>query len=107
MKRIILLIAIGCGHGAGGIDKTEGKACASDRDCDHRCYQGGDFPGGFCSVPCSVDGDCPSDSVCTSNEGGVCMFVCPPFDCARLGPGWFCQSVDRREGGQANVCSGG
>jgi len=108
MKRLILcaLFTAACGHGTGSIDKTEGAACLSDRDCDHLCYQGGHFPGGFCSVPCRTDLDCPDDSLCMSDSGGVCMFVCPPFDCARLGPGWSCRERDQLGGGHADVCSG-
>jgi hypothetical protein len=100
------LFVVGCGHDEGGIDDIVGKACSSDRDCDSNCYLGGDFPGGFCSVPCDNDNDCPSDTYCMAESGGVCMFACPAFDCARLGPGWGCKEKDRLGGGKADVCSG-
>ena len=109
MKQLILVIlfATACGHGNGDIDRLEGAACISDRDCDHLCYQGGDFPGGFCSVPCATDLDCPADSLCMSEAGGVCMFTCPPFDCGYLGTGWVCKDRDLRgTDGKANVCIG-
>lgn len=109
MKHLLtcLIFAAACGHGAGSIDKTIGDTCLSDRDCDHVCFRGGDFPGGFCSVPCGSDLDCPDDAYCMAEAGGVCMFICPPFDCARLGGGWQCRERDRAGGGHANVCSGG
>jgi serine protease len=102
----ILLLFVACGHDAGGIDDTIGSTCASDRDCDSHCYLGGDFPSGFCSQSCVTDNDCPSDALCVSESGGVCMFACPPFDCSRLGPGWTCRDKDHAGGGTVNVCSG-
>jgi hypothetical protein len=108
MKHIILISVLlaGCGHGDGSIDSTIGDPCFSDRNCDQSCYMGGDFPGGFCSLSCIDDLDCPGDSYCMAAAGGVCMFYCPPFDCSRLGPGWQCRERSRRNGGTAFVCSG-
>jgi len=100
------LLLAACGHGNGSIDDTIGGACFSDRDCDDRCYSGGDFPNGFCSRPCIDDLDCTDDAYCMAEEGGTCMYYCPPFECARLGPGWTCHEKDRKNGGKANVCSG-
>lgn len=106
----LLLIAACGGHDVGGIDDVIGAGCSSDRDCDTRCYIDTDFPGGFCSVPCTSDNDCPSDTYCMSTNGGMCLFNCGTgggFDCSRLGPGWTCRDRDRYNGGKANVCSGG
>jgi hypothetical protein len=100
------LVACG-GHDEGSIDDVIGSSCTSDRDCDTRCYLGGDFPGGFCSVPCQTDLDCPADAYCIAESDGVCMFACPAFDCFRLGPGWACRDKDHQSGGTVNVCSGG
>lgn len=104
----ILLVTgvLGCGRRDGDIDTTIGESCLDDRDCDHRCYLGGHFPGGFCSLECADDGDCPGDTYCMADSGGVCMYVCPPFDCSRLGTGWQCRERDRRNGGTIDVCSG-
>lgn len=109
MKRLLLMCGFfaGCGHGDGDIDELVGSACASDRDCDNRCYtESGKFPGGFCSLSCASDADCPSDTYCMATEGGVCLFYCPEFDCARLGPAWECKEKDRQGGGKAFVCIG-
>jgi hypothetical protein len=110
MKFLVILCALfvtACGgHGEGEIDDVVGAACGSDRDCEARCYIGGDFPGGFCSLPCASDNDCPTDTYCMSESGGVCMFACPAFDCTRLGPGWECRDRSRQNGGSVNVCSG-
>ena len=109
MKSFVILCGLlvgACGHDDGDIDETIGAECVDDRDCDDRCYQGGDFPGGFCSQACATDNDCPVDAYCMEQEGGVCMFVCPEFDCNRLGPGWECKSKHRQNGGDISVCSG-
>src|SRR5215211_5657983 len=109
MKNIIIVcgLLVGCGgHGVGDIDKTIGAECSTDRDCDHRCFMGGSFPGGFCSNSCVDDLDCPDDSFCMTENGGVCMYECPVFDCSRLGGDWSCRERDRQNGGKANVCSG-
>ena len=105
---ICFVFAIGCGgHDSGSIDGVVGAACASNADCAHQCFQdnGDKFPGGFCSVPCVSDSECPADSLCMATAGGVCMFACPPFDCGRL-PGYSCQDRDHVGGGKVNVCVG-
>ena len=104
----LLLVVTGCSRSAGDIDEFIGAACTRDSQCDERCYQdGGDFPGGFCSVSCNSDLDCPSDTACIDKAGGVCMFLCSEVDCARLGPGWFCNDKDARgSSGKVNVCIG-
>jgi len=111
MRAFVILCAlcvVACGgHDTGEIDETIGAACHTDRDCDFRCYTGGDFPDGFCSLSCASDNDCPGDTYCMVESGGVCMFGCPVFDCRRLGPGWNCRDRDRQNGGKVNVCSGG
>jgi len=108
---LAVLAAAGCTshHEAGTTDTFVGAACTSDTDCADRCYTdpgGGDLPGGFCSLPCTSDADCPADSACVDRAGGMCMFVCPPFDCTFLGPGWGCHDADHVGGGSINVCRG-
>jgi hypothetical protein len=109
MARIALGLAVllaACGHDSGTIDRTIGAACTADTQCEHQCFQGGDFPGGFCSLSCVGDVDCPADSYCADKAGGVCMYACPTFDCGRLGGGWGCHNVDDRGGGRISVCIG-
>jgi hypothetical protein len=102
---IVLLAACG-GHDPGDIDSVIGAACASDRQCETRCFGGPELPGGFCSIPCQTDNDCPGEALCMSMNGGMCLFACPEFDCSRLGVGWTCRSRSHEGGGDANVCSG-
>lgn len=101
----MLVFLVACGH-HGDIDSYIGAACTRDSQCDERCYMGPAFPGGFCSIGCVSDRDCPSDAVCTDKEGGVCMFLCAEVDCSRLGGGWRCSDKNNVGGGKDNVCTG-
>jgi hypothetical protein len=102
-----LMFLVACGRSPGDIDTYIGAACTRDSQCDDRCYlDSGTFPGGFCSVPCTRDADCPSDTVCTDRAGGVCMYLCSELDCRRLGPGWQCKEKDNIGGGKDFVCIG-
>ncbi len=103
---VVFLIGCNSGHRLGQIDPEIGASCSSDRDCQDRCFVGGDFPGGFCTLTCASDRDCPSDTFCMDVQGGACMYICPDFDCARLGGGWSCRDTGRIGGGQAAVCRG-
>lgn len=104
----LVLVTSACGRDDGDIDELIGAQCTSSGQCEERCYADGnnDFPGGFCSIPCFSDNDCTPDSFCIDKAGGVCMFLCPEFDCTRLGPGWVCDNKDRVGGGSINVCIG-
>lgn len=73
-----------------------GNPCRDDRDCDAdaRCFKGGDFPDGQCSVYCRDSRDCPSDSVCVDKNGGYCAWICrDDRDCR---PGYACKFEDER-----------
>lgn len=103
----VLVVLAACSNSP--TDAVIGAPCAVDGDCAHRCFtdNGDHFPGGFCSESCATDADCPNGASCVDVAGGVCMFDCPPFDCAFMGPGWQCDNRDRRSGGgQVNVCIG-
>ena len=103
----VVLIA-SCGSDDDGIDEVIGAACASNDECATECFTGAiEFPDGFCSQPCESDLDCPTDTACIAAEGGVCAFLCPPFDCSRLGPGYECNGKPHIEGDTVEVCTGG
>lgn len=115
MRIFILLCALlvpACGgadeigdHENGTTDSVIGDPCATNGDCLERCLTDpGDFPGGFCTVSCASDADCPADTTCADKAGGVCLFSCPAFDCAFLGAGYRCDNKDHVSGGQVNVC---
>ena len=79
------------------VSRELGARCDDGDDCDARCLPPADFPGGFCSISCEGDGDCPSDAGCVDLEGGVCLFQCADdAACRFLGEGWACASVAER-----------
>jgi len=90
-------------------DAVVGDTCSQNAQCRFICATGGDFPGGFCTVPCQSDNQCPrGDTLCMDPAGGVCLFTCASdADCFFLGPGWSCRNHDRVGGGRAAVCLGG
>ncbi len=104
---LALLILTACGRDSGDIDSFIGASCGRDSDCDERCYQDPDsFPGGFCSIACRSDADCPSDTACIEKAGGVCLYLCSEVDCSRLGFPYQCKDKDHVSGGKAFVCIG-
>lgn len=94
----------GCAGDEAGHDSTlVGGPCEHDPDCDDRCVEGGDFPGGTCTVDCAHDPDCPAGTRCVDRAGGVCLLACEHDpDCRGS---YDCKHVDR-EGhpGEIAVC---
>ena len=109
----LMCAPVGCGEddddgGVGPGSSLVGGSCASNGDCQDRCVGGGDWPGGMCTVSCSDDGDCPGGTVCVDKGGGVCALPCDVHaDCDGFGPGWECDSTDRKGApGDVAVCKG-
>jgi hypothetical protein len=94
----------GCAGDEAGHESTlVGGPCEHDPDCDDRCVEGGDFPGGTCTVDCAHDEDCPAGTRCVDRAGGVCLLACEHDpDCRGS---YDCKHVDR-EGhpGEIAVC---
>ncbi len=100
---LMLLALTGCGHD----EDLVGGACFDDRDCVERCERDGDFPGGFCTVSCVDDQDCPFDTICTATHGDICLFPCDFHeDCDFLGPGYFCREQRDTFDQVVSVCMG-
>jgi hypothetical protein len=99
MRRTLLLFAIvACGHAEdfGGErpvpTRTVGATCGSDADCDQLCERGGRFPGGFCTLRCHSNPECPEGTVCINRDNGICMYPCATHsDCTSsfLGRGGY------------------
>lgn len=80
------------------VSRAVGARCDRSAECDERCLAPGeDWPGGFCTVTCDSDGDCPEDTVCiVEGEAGVCAFRCDTDPgCAFLGNGYECSARPR------------
>jgi hypothetical protein len=109
MRRIALgfLVALAaCGDSKE--DSLVGGSCHNNGDCRILCEADPvDFPGGFCTLHCTSDSNCPHGTVCMANAGGICMFPCgSALDCTFLGTPWTCKSKDRISGGENTVCIG-
>jgi hypothetical protein len=101
---LVLLFAAGCGD-----DRADslGAPCSRDAHCGERafCLEGGDFPGGFCSVPCGHSSQCPDDTACIDKRNGACLFRCR--DSSECPSGWRCQDEDLKGSpGRVSVCIG-
>ncbi len=98
--------ATACGGGVGAGGGLVGGTCQTDRDCSRRCVAGdGNFPGGYCTVSCRSDVDCPGGTACIDRNGGMCAVTCQnDAQCAGFGRGFTCSNRDRVSGGQVPVC---
>ncbi|HZS39364.1 MAG TPA: hypothetical protein VFF06_21175 [Polyangia bacterium] len=66
-----------------------GTRCGGDGDCGTQpftCALAG-YPGGYCTRPCSTDGDCPLDSACIAP---TCRRKCADASGCRSGEGYAC-----------------
>jgi len=90
------------------VSRALGARCDRIDDCDERCLADDeDYPGGFCSVSCMADRDCPGGSRCVDKDGGVCLFECSGDPaCEFLDIGWQCKSKDALPSGEVMVCIG-
>lgn len=95
-------------------DHAAGAACASDMDCGggagtcSATLAGHDAPGGYCTQPCSIDGDCGDGGVCINGimvptlPTGVCYSACAsPADCRA---GFECRPLSGTPGDRG-VCA--
>ncbi len=103
------LLALGAACGGSDVSRAVGARCDDSSECDDRCLLlDADFPGGFCTLSCDDDADCPDDARCVEDEGGVCLFACEAEPgCDFLGEGWSCVTRAGRPEGEARVCRGG
>lgn len=112
MKTLIAISLLLCALGACGgdgvvVDEVVGATCIDDRDCAELCERGGEFPGGFCTLSCRDDLDCPSDTLCAGVRGNICMYQCEiDIDCDFLGRNYFCVDEPDFAGRLVGVCMG-
>ncbi|MEO6776502.1 MAG: hypothetical protein ABI467_26390 [Kofleriaceae bacterium] len=92
------------------VSRQVGARCDTNADCDVKCLApDGAWPGGFCTVLCDSDANCPADTRCIEDQGGICAFTCAGDPgCTFLGDGYTCQQVDSHGGGvKVSACHGG
>src|SRR5690349_11791190 len=75
----------GCGF-------TVGDSCTTGNDCGGQvCVVRSEFPGGYCSMTCDKDADCPHGSVCIAGvlqgqaETTACLRTCTKDSDCRSG----------------------
>ena len=114
---ILVLVLLVVGPFACGVDDVGpqghmvGGRCAVDNDCVKRCVTGTSFPGGYCTVSCATDNDCPGGATCAAVSGitgGICLATCRvPADCNGYGAGYQCNRQTSQAGGAgALACVG-
>jgi hypothetical protein len=104
---LVAALAVGCG--GSDVSRELGARCDDSTECDDRCLLPGEgWPGGFCTISCDSDADCPADSLCADGDGGACRFDCQDDDgCAFLGEGWVCEArASHPAGSEVMVCVG-
>ena len=91
------------------VSRDVGARCDTNSECNVDCLGSDQFPGGFCTVLCDSDADCPNDTRCIDYNGGVCVFGCgSDGDCTFLNGDYTCQEFDSQgAGAQVMVCLGG
>jgi hypothetical protein len=95
--RIVLITLALVACNSSDVSRQVGARCDQAAECDERCLGPSlDWPGGFCSITCDTDDDCPSDAACIDESGGgVCAFACLTDPaCAFLGEGYVCKERD-------------
>src|SRR5213075_2729645 len=88
------------------VSRELGARCDKSSECEERCLApSGDWPGGFCTISCDVDADCPSDAACVNEDSGaICAFTCASdTGCTFLGQGYTCKERDDHAVGGGKV----
>lgn len=102
----LLSLAVGC-SGVGPRSDLVGGTCNGDGACEQRCVQNDrHWPGGYCTLHCANDDECPGGTVCIDDNNGMCAVGCAVnADCGDFGRGFVCDAVDRKGApGGALVC---
>jgi len=102
---------VGCGtDDVGPESKMVGGRCTTDGDCVQRCLvDAAAFPGGYCTVSCTSNRDCPAGSACVARERGICLATCTvAADCEDYGAGYACaRQTSQSTGNGPLACIGG
>jgi hypothetical protein len=111
MMRYLFLLGLAlitaCGSAAGPTSRAVGGACTSNSDCDQTCLTNQTFPAGYCTRPCTSDGDCASGSMCVKDDfGQICEVLCSTVQsCTAFGPKFACdQKALVAAAGSVMVC---
>ena len=95
MRALLLVAAVvfaGCSDAADTQYLPVGSRCSSMSQCGTSpfdCQLTG-FPGGYCTRPCTTDGDCPLDSLCSAHQ---CGRRCTSDGDCRQDEGYGCKAL--------------
>lgn len=107
---LLSLFALGAACQSAEVSRAVGARCEEKAECDERCQPpSASFPGGFCTLSCLGDGDCPGETRCVDVAGGICLFSCGgDEDCGFLGEAWACGEEEAIPAGdeRVSVCLG-
>ena len=106
--RFVLVLGLIAACQSSDVSRAVGARCDSNADCDQKCETPSTaWPGGFCTVLCDSNANCPDNTVCVDEDGGICVFTCAADpDCTFLGA-YSCKQLDSRGGGaKVNACRG-
>ena len=108
MKWVVLLtlalVAAACSDSANTQYLPVGSECGTSSQCGtppYDCAATG-YPFGYCEKPCTTDGDCPADSLC-SPTAHACRRTCAMTSDCRTAQGYVCQTLISGKG----VCEAG
>jgi hypothetical protein len=99
-----LALVAGCSDPANTQLLPIGSRCSSDTQCGtapYDCAVAG-YPFGYCEKPCTTNGDCPADSLC-SPLVKACRRGCTTSATCRTAEGYSCQPLVSGQG----VCETG
>ena len=91
---LTLLVAGGCSDSANTQLLPIGSRCGTNGQCGtapYDCAATG-YPYGYCEKPCTTDGDCPADSLCSATVH-ACRRVCTMTSDCRHDDGYSCQPL--------------
>ncbi len=107
MRFVIALILLAACQSS-DVSRDVGARCDTNADCNSKCeVPSADWPDGFCTVLCDSNANCPENTVCIEEDGGICAYTCAADpDCTFLGA-YSCKQRDSHgAGAKVNACRG-